>query len=807
MPKNDIMVLLGGDISGLTKALNKAEKNADKSAKAVTDSFGNVKAQLTGIFAGLQVGKGIIDTDQITASLAVIESGTETVDEFSTVWGELKSQSIETGAALAGNIDFYKRMSLGLEDLNVSQSKMLHVNDLINKSLVASGSTVEQVNSFQTQFVQGLQAGVIRGEEFNSVAESNVVMLQAMAKAYGTNVGGLRDLAKEGKITTESFLEKLPIVAGDIERQFEKMPVTITRAGNTLRTTFQGAFVDANLATEGTSETAQAILDLAGVVNVNTPTIQTLFTGIVTGAEFAVKGVTALVGLFQGAASAITTMSGHAMEFISNIAGFSDMLGVNIGTTQEWKTNAEAAFQSADDLMGKASQSFDILIGKQSDSTTAQEKYRNELKKNLAAIEEDRGANSIRLGELLEKTDQAAEKQKVLTTAVKESSEQIVGEYAEMFRAIGEGSEIYYQNEAEKILAQGEKWQELGASVLETEKWMYGKIKELSDTAWAAEDQASWAYLDSLSGNFQHVFGVISESITGVKDDVNEINNTTATVEINADTSGFDVAAKSVNDTLTGLTGGGGGTLTATLDSIGAVRDQIQMLDNNPTLDPFGFQRENLQQKIKEIQALIATNRAETIAEVDKNRAEWIKNEREAARAVAKSGYDDAVDAMKLRVDHAKKMLDTVADAEKDKWRNVIEDIENQISKMQIADFYKDPGIPKDWVDIRENWTTSGVFGSSQGMFSGLLNGSSSFAGGGYTGDMPRIGGIDGKGGFMAIMHPQETVIDNHQGQQLSNGDTINQNITINVQQPMDNRQIEELSRRLRVNDRRKYNA
>ncbi|OIQ63654.1 hypothetical protein GALL_548060 [mine drainage metagenome] len=43
----------------------------------------------------------------------------------------------------------------------------------------------------------------------------------------------------------------------------------------------------------------------------------------------------------------------------------------------------------------------------------------------------------------------------------------------------------------------------------------------------------------------------------------------------------------------------------------------------------------------------------------------------------------------------------------------------------------------------------------SIGSFFGL-----SFAGGGYTGDGARSGGIDGMGGFMAVMHPQETVID-----------------------------------------------
>jgi len=39
-----------------------------------------------------------------------------------------------------------------------------------------------------------------------------------------------------------------------------------------------------------------------------------------------------------------------------------------------------------------------------------------------------------------------------------------------------------------------------------------------------------------------------------------------------------------------------------------------------------------------------------------------------------------------------------------------------------------------------------------------------SFAGGGYTGDGPRTGGLDGRGGFPAILHPRETVVDHTQG-------------------------------------------
>ena len=48
--------------------------------------------------------------------------------------------------------------------------------------------------------------------------------------------------------------------------------------------------------------------------------------------------------------------------------------------------------------------------------------------------------------------------------------------------------------------------------------------------------------------------------------------------------------------------------------------------------------------------------------------------------------------------------------------------------------------------------------------------------GGGYTGMGARAGGVDGKGGFPAILHPNETVIDHTKGQGM--GATVNFNIS-----------------------------
>ena len=55
---------------------------------------------------------------------------------------------------------------------------------------------------------------------------------------------------------------------------------------------------------------------------------------------------------------------------------------------------------------------------------------------------------------------------------------------------------------------------------------------------------------------------------------------------------------------------------------------------------------------------------------------------------------------------------------------------------------------------------------------------SQSFDGGGFTGGGARAGGVDGKGGFPAILHPNETVVDHTKGQSM--GVTVNMNIQAN---------------------------
>ncbi|ATH82298.1 phage tail tape measure protein [Pseudomonas sp. KHPS1] len=82
--------------------------------------------------------------------------------------------------------------------------------------------------------------------------------------------------------------------------------------------------------------------------------------------------------------------------------------------------------------------------------------------------------------------------------------------------------------------------------------------------------------------------------------------------------------------------------------------------------------------------------------------------------------------------------------------------------------------------------SVTGASGGAGGLLSlfsagGGYTGAFGFDGGGYTGNAPRSGGIDGKGGFLAILHPQETVTDHTKPSRIQSSGPSGNNVVINA--------------------------
>ncbi len=80
-------------------------------------------------------------------------------------------------------------------------------------------------------------------------------------------------------------------------------------------------------------------------------------------------------------------------------------------------------------------------------------------------------------------------------------------------------------------------------------------------------------------------------------------------------------------------------------------------------------------------------------------------------------------------------------------------------------------------LDMILNPIFDSIGGSIAGGLGGLFSNFLSFDGGGFTGRGARVGGMDGKGGGLAIVHPNESVVDHTKGQSMGGETTINLNV------------------------------
>jgi tape measure domain-containing protein len=72
-----------------------------------------------------------------------------------------------------------------------------------------SGATAQETSNALIQLKQGLASGVLQGEELRAIREQAPLAAQAIAKELGVTIGELKDLAAEGKVTTDVVLRAL----------------------------------------------------------------------------------------------------------------------------------------------------------------------------------------------------------------------------------------------------------------------------------------------------------------------------------------------------------------------------------------------------------------------------------------------------------------------------------------------------------------------------------------------------------------------------------------------------------------------
>ncbi|MFK9072832.1 tape measure protein, partial [Proteus sp. NGCRVN-01] len=135
-----------------------------------------------------------------------------------------------TRSSLDATATLYARLERGTREYNTSAEDLAKLTTIINQGFIVSGATATEAENAIIQLSQGIASGVLRGEEFNSVAEQGSRLMVALADSLGVSIGQLRKMAAEGKLTTDVVVKGLLSQGDAIAKEFAKTTRTMSQA-------------------------------------------------------------------------------------------------------------------------------------------------------------------------------------------------------------------------------------------------------------------------------------------------------------------------------------------------------------------------------------------------------------------------------------------------------------------------------------------------------------------------------------------------------------------------------------------------
>lgn len=204
---------------GETEQLSKTQTTLANAAKFAAGALG----ALVTSFGVQQVIRYADAWQNATNQLKTVQRETENLTDTHNM---LMAVANESRAGFETTANLYTRLARSTESLNLTQGELIDLTETINKSFAVSGASAQEASNAIIQLSQGLAAGALRGEEFNSVSEQSPILMQAIADSLNMTRGELRAFAAEGGITAEIVVNALQEASGKIENTFSKMMAT-----------------------------------------------------------------------------------------------------------------------------------------------------------------------------------------------------------------------------------------------------------------------------------------------------------------------------------------------------------------------------------------------------------------------------------------------------------------------------------------------------------------------------------------------------------------------------------------------------
>jgi len=224
---------LRAELNGLDETQDRVNQGSNRFAggiNGVRSAFGSLQGMLAAAGLGIGVAEIIEVSDAFKTLEARIKLATGEGASFVSGFEGVKNIANETFSSIENTGELFARISQAAETLGLAQAETLSVTRTINEAIKLSGGSAASADAAITQLIQGLQSGVVRGEEFNSIMEQAPRLAKAMADGLGVTRGELRAMAQDGALTSEVVINALRSQSDAIAQEFGTLPTTVGNA-------------------------------------------------------------------------------------------------------------------------------------------------------------------------------------------------------------------------------------------------------------------------------------------------------------------------------------------------------------------------------------------------------------------------------------------------------------------------------------------------------------------------------------------------------------------------------------------------
>lgn len=148
----------------------------------------------------------------------------------------------DSRGSLSSMTELIQRVGMNAGDAFGSSDELIRFANVLQKSAVISGASAQEAANAELQLSQALWLGVLRGQDFRSVASQMPVITGQIAQYLGVTRGEVKKLADDGKLTTDVVKNAILSAGDEVDKKFNQMPMTFEQAANKVRNSAMQSF-------------------------------------------------------------------------------------------------------------------------------------------------------------------------------------------------------------------------------------------------------------------------------------------------------------------------------------------------------------------------------------------------------------------------------------------------------------------------------------------------------------------------------------------------------------------------------------